>query len=88
MDDDATGYEDVLRFWLEDCGPQDWYVGGEALDTTIRDRFCAAWEAARAGRLSRCTPTWRGAALSRAGAVGALSRSGRQGAAAPRTSPQ
>lgn len=48
---DTHEFEDVLRFWLEECGPEDWYVGGAALDARIRDRFGAAWEAARAGRL-------------------------------------
>lgn len=55
MSDVQTGGHeagDVLRFWLEECGPQDWYVGGAELDARIRDRFGPAWEAARAGRLS------------------------------------
>lgn len=41
--------DDVLRFWLEDCGPEDWYRGGDALDDEIRARFLPAWEVARGG---------------------------------------
>ncbi|MBM2576883.1 DUF924 domain-containing protein [Jannaschia sp. Os4] len=53
--------EDVLRFWLEEKGPEDWYKGGEALDAEIRDRFEGTWEAARAGRLAHWTTSPRGA---------------------------
>lgn len=55
---DTMEFGDVLEFWLEDCGPEDWYVGGEELDTRIRDRFAPAWDAARAGGLT----TWEGSA--------------------------
>ncbi|KIT17187.1 DUF924 family protein [Jannaschia aquimarina] len=41
--DDAR---EVLRFWLEECEPKDWYAGGEELDQTIRDRFGETWELA------------------------------------------
>ncbi|WP_311199723.1 DUF924 family protein [Jannaschia sp. M317] len=49
--------EEVLHFWLEECGPQEWYAGGDALDARIRDRFAAVWEAARDRKLEgwRCT---------------------------------
>ena len=53
--------EDVLRFWLEEKGPQDWYAGGDALDAEIRDRFEPLWEAARAGSLDHWTTDPRGA---------------------------
>lgn len=52
--------EDVLRFWLEEHGPEDWYGGGPALDRAIRERFEAAWEDARAGRLGRWSCSARG----------------------------
>ena len=48
---ESTDADAVLRFWLEDHGPDDWYRGGEALDAAIRDRFRSAWEAARDGGL-------------------------------------
>ena len=53
--------EDVLRFWLEEKGPQDWYACGDALDAEIRDRFEPLWEAARAGSLDHWTNDPRGA---------------------------
>ncbi|GIX15696.1 MAG: hypothetical protein KatS3mg118_3655 [Paracoccaceae bacterium] len=39
----------ILRFWLEEVGPERWYRGDAALDGAIRDRFAAEWEAAAAG---------------------------------------
>jgi uncharacterized protein (DUF924 family) len=51
IDDDARK---VLGFWLEECEPQDWYAGGDALDAAIRERFGPLWKAARDGELS----TW------------------------------
>lgn len=44
-----SGPEDVLSFWLDEVGPQGWYLGGEALDAQVRDRFLPAWEEAMAG---------------------------------------
>ncbi|MCK0167065.1 DUF924 domain-containing protein [Jannaschia sp. S6380] len=46
--------DDVLRFWLEDCGPEDWYRQDDALDARIRDRFEVTWQAARRGGID----TW------------------------------
>ncbi|WGH78218.1 DUF924 family protein [Jannaschia ovalis] len=53
--------EDVLRFWLEEKSPADWYKGGAALDAEIRARFLSAWEAARDGALFDWIHTARGA---------------------------
>ncbi|TFL17424.1 DUF924 family protein [Jannaschia formosa] len=39
--------EEVLRFWLEEAGPEGWYKGGEAFDAEIRDRFMGLWREAR-----------------------------------------
>lgn len=52
--DAGTGVtpDDVLRFWLEEVGPDGWYGGGAELDDAIRDRFEGAWQAARDGRLT------------------------------------
>jgi uncharacterized protein (DUF924 family) len=44
-----TSPEDVLKFWLDDVGPEGWYAVSDELDQEIRDRFGAAWEAARDG---------------------------------------
>jgi uncharacterized protein (DUF924 family) len=46
---DATA-DRILDFWLGEVGPPGWYEPSDALDATIRDRFGAIWEAARAGR--------------------------------------
>lgn len=45
------GPEEVNAFWLEEVGSANWYTGGEALDTKIRERFEPLWEEARAGGL-------------------------------------
>lgn len=39
-----TRPDDVLRFWLDEIGPQGWYAGGEALDAEVRGRFEEAWQ--------------------------------------------
>lgn len=31
--------EEILAFWLDEIGPQGWYVGSDDLDQKIRDRF-------------------------------------------------
>ncbi len=55
-----TEAEDVLDFWFRECGPDDWFGGGEALDARIRSRFEDAWRQARAGRLARWRASARG----------------------------
>ena len=35
--------DDVLRFWLDEVGPEGWYKVSDDLDQTIRDRFEQAW---------------------------------------------
>ena len=44
--------DDVLRFWLDETGPDGWYGGGEALDREVAERFGPALEAAAEGALS------------------------------------
>lgn len=44
--------EDILNFWLDEVGPKGWYGENETLDQTIRDKFSATWDGARAGRYS------------------------------------
>lgn len=36
--------DSILKYWLDEKGPEAWYAGGEALDTEIRERFSDAWE--------------------------------------------
>lgn len=43
--------QDVLAFWLDECGPADWYRQDDALDARIRDLFLATWERAADGHL-------------------------------------
>lgn len=47
----------VLRFWLEECSPADWYKQDDALDETIRGRFGATLDQAR--HLARSPSLWR-----------------------------
>lgn len=46
------GPEDVLRFWLDEVGPEGWYKASDALDKTVKDRFEETLNAAREGRFS------------------------------------
>lgn len=47
-----VGPEDVLSFWLDECGPEDWFKSDAALDQTIRDRFGDVWKAATEGKFA------------------------------------
>ena len=44
--------EEVLKFWLDDCSPSDWYMQNDAVDQKIRDTFLDTWKAATAGKFS------------------------------------
>lgn len=46
-----TSPEEVLAFWLDECGPADWYRSDPDFDQQIRDRFLQSWEQAAAGAL-------------------------------------
>ncbi|WP_297773005.1 DUF924 family protein [uncultured Roseovarius sp.] len=41
--------DDVLRFWLDEVGPDGWYKASDALDAKVRERFGTAWENVRQG---------------------------------------
>jgi uncharacterized protein (DUF924 family) len=41
--------DSILKYWLDEKGPETWYAGGEALDAEIRERFSEAWEELMAG---------------------------------------
>lgn len=47
-----VGPEDVLSFWLDEVGPEGWYLQDDALDAQIRDRFLETWQAACDGKFS------------------------------------
>ncbi|SFS48282.1 Uncharacterized conserved protein, DUF924 family [Sulfitobacter marinus] len=47
-----TGPEEILKFWLDDAGPEKWYAVDDAFDQEIRDRFLTTWEAACEGKFS------------------------------------
>lgn len=49
--------EEILKFWLEEVGPERWYAVDETLDEEIRSRFLPAWETARLHRSKRHTCT-------------------------------
>lgn len=44
--------DEILRYWLDEVGPDGWFSADEARDAEIRTRFFDAWEQARAGSLS------------------------------------
>jgi len=44
--------DDILRFWLDEKSPADWYKVDESLDQEIRDRFGDTWAAAMDGKFS------------------------------------
>ncbi len=43
--------ERILKFWVEEIGPQGWYEQSDALDVRIRGQFLDLWDDAMAGRL-------------------------------------
>jgi uncharacterized protein (DUF924 family) len=46
-----TTPEAVLEFWLDEIGPEGWYVGAK-IDALVRDRFEETWTRAAAGGLT------------------------------------
>ncbi len=43
--------QDVLSFWLDECGPEDWYKSDDHFDAEIRERFLPTWQRAAEGGL-------------------------------------
>lgn len=41
--------EEILAFWLDETDQRNWYIGDDAFDAMIRERFLATWEQAMAG---------------------------------------
>jgi uncharacterized protein (DUF924 family) len=48
-------WQDVIRFWFEECKPAQWFTKDEAFDQTLRDRFASVHAAAVKGE----TASWR-----------------------------
>ena len=44
--------DEILAFWLDEVGPQGWYIQDDALDARISDKFYDAWIGATEGRYS------------------------------------
>ena len=65
---DPSHIDEVLAFWFEELGPDDWFGGGEEVDTRIRERFLALHETLRAA----VPDTWRATARGMLAAVIAL----------------
>jgi len=42
--------DEILQFWLDECGPEHWFEQDETLDQTIRDRFGDTWQGATQGQ--------------------------------------
>ncbi len=47
------GPEDVLKFWLDEVKPQQWYIASDELDAQIKERFEATWNEAMNGGLGQ-----------------------------------
>jgi uncharacterized protein (DUF924 family) len=45
--------DDVLTFWIDEAGPEKWYLRDAALDAAISERFAPLVQAAREGRLEK-----------------------------------
>jgi len=52
---------DVIRFWCDDCTPEEWYQQSDDLDATIRTRFGEAVTAAQGGAFAAWEETAEGA---------------------------
>jgi len=52
--------DDVVKFWLDEVGPEGWYKQDDALDATIRGQFEGLWHDALAGRCARWLTEARG----------------------------
>ena len=66
--DDPAHAEAVLAFWFGELRPEDWFNGGEEIDSRIRERFLDLHEALR----ERVPERWRASARGMLAAVIAL----------------
>ena len=44
--------DDVLRFWIDEVGPEGWYDSSEKLDAEIRNLFEPTWQQLKLGSFS------------------------------------
>ena len=49
-----TSASEVLKFWLDELGPEGWYSGTPEIDARVTAAFMDLWERARDGRLKAC----------------------------------
>ncbi|MEM6372715.1 MAG: DUF924 family protein [Pseudomonadota bacterium] len=47
-----VGPDDILKFWLDDCTPEQWFKQDDAFDAEIHDRFGDAWTRASEGEFA------------------------------------
>jgi uncharacterized protein (DUF924 family) len=66
--------EDVLKFWFEDHGPEDWFAGKPEFDAALKARFAATHEAIARGEGF----TWRHSAGGRLAEIIVLDQFSRQ----------
>ena len=66
--DDPARAEEVLAFWFGELRPEDWFNGGDEVDSRIRERFLDLHEALR----ERVPDEWRASARGTLAAVIAL----------------
>ncbi|MBR9843011.1 MAG: DUF924 domain-containing protein [Rhodobacteraceae bacterium] len=45
--------EEILKFWLDDVGPEGWYKVSDELDTQVREGFMDTWVAAQEGSFAQ-----------------------------------
>lgn len=47
-----VGPDDILKFWLDDVGPEGWYATSDMLDERVRTGFLETWQKACEGAFS------------------------------------
>lgn len=47
-----VGPDEILKFWLDECSPDQWFASDPAFDAAIRDRFEETWKQATEGRFA------------------------------------
>lgn len=52
--------EQVLQFYVDEVGPEGWFIQSDELDATISSRYLTLWEAARAGKMDHWLQTRTG----------------------------
>lgn len=60
MKQDLITPEQVLSFFVDEVGPQGWFVQSDELDAKIVNEYSALWEHARAGHLNHWLQTPNG----------------------------